>query len=250
MVSIVTFGGKGAGSNNNPYIGTSKVELGWTDVNNAANLNKAITKINGLTANLGTFTQGGLMLARDLYLDDYAPKNGNDVIVNRYVVMLTDGNPTHMNGKNNNTPNTAKVITGTPEGTTFDGNMLNGIENSANVPAARGAAAAIAKQIKENKNSATLFTIGFGISSDKYANTNGGSGSYTGDEWLKTIADKHYTVTNTVTIDSIFAQIKTIILSGNNANLSGKYTFIDEGYTRVYDIKGNGSNIATFKITW
>jgi len=43
-----------------------------------------------------------------------------------------------------------------------------------------------------------------------------------------------------------------IYLGGNNANLSGKYTFADDhdlaGYAIVYDIKGNGSNIKEFRI--
>ena len=43
----------------------------------------------------------------------------------------------------------------------------------------------------------------------------------------------------------------SINLNGNNANLDGKYIFTDsplEGYTLVYDIKGNGSNIKTFNL--
>jgi len=41
-------------------------------------------------------------------------------------------------------------------------------------------------------------------------------------------------------------------LSGNNANLDGKYKFAGDhvlaGYTLVYDIKGNGSNIKDFRL--
>ena len=44
----------------------------------------------------------------------------------------------------------------------------------------------------------------------------------------------------------------SINLSGNNANLDGKYKFGKDhdlaGYTLVYDIKGNGSNIKDFKL--
>ena len=44
----------------------------------------------------------------------------------------------------------------------------------------------------------------------------------------------------------------TVKLNGNNANLDGKYTFGADhylaGYTLVYDIKGNGSNIKDFKL--
>ena len=44
----------------------------------------------------------------------------------------------------------------------------------------------------------------------------------------------------------------SIDLNGNNANLDGKYTFgenhILAGYTLIYDIKGNGSNIKDFRL--
>ena len=44
----------------------------------------------------------------------------------------------------------------------------------------------------------------------------------------------------------------SISLNGNNANQDGKYKFADghdlAGYTLVYDIKGNGSNIKDFKL--
>jgi len=44
----------------------------------------------------------------------------------------------------------------------------------------------------------------------------------------------------------------SIDLSGNNANLDGTYKFPTghdlAGYTLVYDIKGNGSNIKEFKL--
>jgi len=43
-----------------------------------------------------------------------------------------------------------------------------------------------------------------------------------------------------------------IELAGSNANLAGVYVFEEghdlAGYTLVYDIKGNGSNIKTFEI--
>ena len=44
---------------------------------------------------------------------------------------------------------------------------------------------------------------------------------------------------------------KTIYLEGNNANLDGQYAFAEgdlAGYTLIYDIKGNGSNIKSFEI--
>jgi len=56
----------------------------------------------------------------------------------------------------------------------------------------------------------------------------------------------------TVTYESEATEVKmySINLSGNNANLDGKYTFGGDhgltGYTLVYDIKGNGSNVKEF----
>jgi len=50
------------------------------------------------------------------------------------------------------------------------------------------------------------------------------------------------------------SEVKTysINLNGNNANLSGKHKFEDghdlAGYTLVYDIAGNGSNVKAFRI--
>ena len=44
---------------------------------------------------------------------------------------------------------------------------------------------------------------------------------------------------------------ETIYLEGNNANLDGEYAFSEgdlAGYTLIYDIKGNGSNIKSFEI--
>jgi hypothetical protein len=43
----------------------------------------------------------------------------------------------------------------------------------------------------------------------------------------------------------------TISLRGNNANQDGRYVFTDgplEGYTLIYDIRGNGSNIRALEL--
>ena len=58
----------------------------------------------------------------------------------------------------------------------------------------------------------------------------------------------------TVTYANGATEVKTysINLNGNNANLDGKYKFGNDhdlaGYTLVYDVKGNGSNIKEFKL--
>jgi len=46
-------------------------------------------------------------------------------------------------------------------------------------------------------------------------------------------------------------ELFTFSVNGNNANLDGRYEFDEgmlKGYTLVYDIKGNGSNIKDFKL--
>lgn len=60
--------------------------------------------------------------------------------------------------------------------------------------------------------------------------------------------------TMTTYSDGLSARVKyEIKLNGNNANLNGKYVFANDhnlaGYTLVYDIKSNGSNIKEFKLT-
>ena len=58
----------------------------------------------------------------------------------------------------------------------------------------------------------------------------------------------------TVTYANGEKEVKTysISLNGNNANQDGKYTFDKDhdlaGYTLVYELKGNGSNIKEFKL--
>ena len=122
------------------------------------------------------------MLARNLYLPQNAPTttvNGEaQVISNRFVILLTDGNPTHMLGTRQShwlwgttgyTTDSSSTST-----TNLTGNLLDGVEDNGNVPPARQAAADIAAQIKaggfNNNYTAQLYTIGFGISRNRYAN--------------------------------------------------------------------------------
>ena len=61
-----------------------------------------------------------------------------------------------------------------------------------------------------------------------------------------------FRVTETYSDKTTKAVTYTINLNGNNANLDGKFKFGNDhalaGYTLVYDIKGNGSNIKEFKL--
>ncbi|MCL2752274.1 MAG: hypothetical protein FWE62_05915, partial [Firmicutes bacterium] len=60
-----------------------------------------------------------------------------------------------------------------------------------------------------------------------------------------------FTVNLTYSDGTSGTELFTFSLNGNNANLDGKYVFDEgmlNGYTLVYDIKGNGSNIKEFKL--
>jgi len=60
-----------------------------------------------------------------------------------------------------------------------------------------------------------------------------------------------FNVTETYSDGTTVVVEQSISLNGNNANLNGSYTFENgslEGYTLVYDVKGNGSNIKEFSL--
>lgn len=224
MLSIVTFN---AGA---------RVDMGWTNVTTEAGYTAAVSKINGLVENGGTFTQGGLMLGRNLYLPANAPNvDGstgtaarspeNPAIDNRFVILLTDGNP---NGVLQNTP------TGANAANNYSQTNLNAItsnypsslsDSEANVSRARNAATTVADQIKNggfNDNlSARLYTIGLGIGSDKYTNGDGATTKYTGDEWLKnqvaTSVNMAYTASTISQLKFAFEKISETITRMSHA---------------------------------
>jgi len=61
-----------------------------------------------------------------------------------------------------------------------------------------------------------------------------------------------FKVTETYSNGETKVETYSITLNGNNANLDGKYRFPDDhalaGYSLVYDVKGNGSNIKDFRL--
>lgn len=205
MVSIVTFGGLSA-HNADACKGYSQVELGWTDISESEKLSGAKAIVGGLTADSGAFTQGGLMLARNLFLPENAPEDANgNVISNRFVVMISSEKPIY-------TKETV-VITGDdrtvePDILTIDisttslnpivENLLYDVEsespdNTSDVPAVGSIAIQLATQVASqirygnfnNNYSARLYTIGFDLPEIGHANSLGGGGSFTGDEWLQ-----------------------------------------------------------------
>ena len=205
MVSIVTFST------------TSDVKqikgYNWADVTISTNMDAAKAIINGLTATGGTFTQGGLMHARNLYIPANAPKVDGEVIANRFVVMLTDGNPTYSNSSNTSTALTQLTrSTGSNDG--------GGSENILSVSVGSNRAAAVATQIKNgggpgNNYTANLYTIGFGISGDSYrrdGTTTGTTGAVTGNAWLTSIADKHFAASSAGDLLDAFEKIAETIV--------------------------------------
>ncbi|MCL1983390.1 MAG: VWA domain-containing protein, partial [Clostridiales bacterium] len=145
MVSIVTFKGTGSGTGQDQYRGYSEVAQDWVDVTDSGSLEAAKSTINSMTAELGTFTQGGLMLARNLYLPDNAPTSGGEAIDNRFVIMLTDGNPTHIlrTGSSGTNPDISSTSL-----SPLTSNNLNGTEVDGNISPSSNASSVVADQIR------------------------------------------------------------------------------------------------------
>ncbi|MCL1794624.1 MAG: Cna B-type domain-containing protein [Oscillospiraceae bacterium] len=200
-LSIVTFG-----PNSNVYNSASP----WFELD-SSNIGTVKAYIDGLSAGGGTFTQGALMHARNLYLPANAPEDaGGAVIGNRFVVMLTDGNPTYYS-----TDSTSQSLL------TLTQNSGNGAESNSNVSPSSRDAKPIADQIKSGSfgnYDAILYTIGFGISGSAFSRNGTTSGTaVTGDEWLAdAIADKHFTVQNASGLNDAFKKIaETISMIAN-----------------------------------
>ena len=82
------------------FFGTSAdLKVPWTKITNLGNSDADYTKFtnalnsSNITLQGGTFMQGGLLLARNLYSTSNAPKVDGTVINNRFVILLTDGDP-------------------------------------------------------------------------------------------------------------------------------------------------------------
>ena len=174
-VSIVTFG-------TNANLNTD-----WIDISIPANKTTVEEAITALSApsNNSTFIQGGLTLARNLFNDTNAPEVGGETIPNRYVVLLTDGNPT-------------KYYSGADHTSLgqFDSNTGTGNENvssdnytTSNVALSRPGAAAVAAQIKNaaaGYNSAKLYTVALSVSALAHGVGDGVSGNnVNAATWLK-----------------------------------------------------------------
>ena len=145
----------------------ARVRQNWIDVSNDTGLNTARVEIDKLTTTAsGTFMQGGLMLARNLYntsnmsdavLSDYQATPAR----NRFVVNLTDGNP---NCYINTTSSTALTDVASPGAYSYGMWIPNNIggggaaQTDAGFSAARGPTATMAGAVQAL---ATVYTIAY-----------------------------------------------------------------------------------------
>ena len=146
-VSIVSFGSQG------------RIVRSWFNISTPANLAAALSDIDSLVATSGqyTFLQGGLALARNLMKVSTVAN-----LSNRFVVALTDGNPTY-----------SKVSTstdiGAATGTTVTGgatvpSSINTPESDPNVGYARERAWAVAQELSDVQ----IYTVGLSLASNLF----------------------------------------------------------------------------------
>jgi hypothetical protein len=141
----------------------ARLRESWVDVNAGNGMEKMCQAIDKLVAVDGqyTFLQGGLQLA-----ENQLRKTEIDEIIttNRFVVLLTDGNPTYR--KTNISSVDTSVDTELINGASMAYSYGTSVENELNVPPCRAAAKQVANQIKKN---ATIYTIATGTPSDTFS---------------------------------------------------------------------------------
>ena len=165
LISIVSFGS------------SAVVVQDWIDLSISGNMETAQEAIDNLivtgdikgqNGTQWTFLQGGLMIANDL-INDYDISQ----LDNRFVITITDGNPTYYS-----------------DATTVSGNSITGKafepngqpESANNVSHSREGAAPVAEAIKDS--GVELYTIGFAIPKTTFAVSTSDSAQKTAEEWL------------------------------------------------------------------
>lgn len=246
------------------YDACGTICMGWTDVSNVKNLNNMKYKINCLSACGSTFTEGGLMMARNLLRTEAMPcgRDGKP-IANRSVILFADGDANRY---------TKYTSVGYTAGTTIKSTYGPGYDADYT---SMSYAAAMANTVKYQsffssgkytygKYDAKLFTIAFGSSAPTawLANTIATSSSYA------------YTAANAAQLNNAFGAIAERIESwaealvvtdpmGQNINFitnipqadinSGLLKF--ENNTLSWDLKkatpnSFGSNIYTYNYSY
>ncbi len=93
---------------------------GWVDASTLAKTgNSLCTEISGLTANGGTCTEAGLLLAKNLLAQKVYNDDGKE-ITTKNVILLTDGKPTYGVNDSGDTSTSTTVIA--PNGNNINGN--------------------------------------------------------------------------------------------------------------------------------
>ena len=214
MVSLVTFDTD------------ARVVKFWMDVNNPSGMKEMQAAIQALSAFGGTFLQGGLMLARNLYGEAStgayaaAPKDAaGKAIENRFVVLLTDGNPTYRNmeiGTGYNNPNNMSISSMPCADEPGYGGEFADVVVNCRIPAET-----VAEQIKNGSkgdyyNVKALYTVAFSTSPTVY-------GGYTAAQWLANkVASaiyRCYTANDSTSLEAAFKTIAEDIRSLLHANV-------------------------------
>ena len=178
MVSIVTFGRNAELVSNMGNI--------WTDISIPANLqslSQTIDSINASSYNYikygvdsyGTFMQGGLMLARNLFgsadsgVYATAPRNADgNAIGNRFVILLTDGEP------NNRRSMGGQPDVGYNNNENMNITLIQRNEITPTVEICREATALVADQLRIGSQSgyynALLYTVAYNMTDTKVNN--------------------------------------------------------------------------------
>ena len=199
---------------------TAKVIQDWVDVGsnpaNASAVKAQIDKIKDSTAasagnyplENGTFMQGGLLVSRNLYNKELY--NGPASVDNRFVVLLTDGNPNCW-------------ITSTASINNYEAKSYTqssgATENETGWRNARPYVTSVANQLRAGTDataSAKVYTIAYNTGSTVISGTtatNGLSNDGTADNWLRNrIAyNNTFAFTSTNNLSEIFETISTNI---------------------------------------
>jgi len=201
------------------FFGTSAdVVVGWRDITNCEDSDAAfagfISSLNpAMTLQYGTFTQGGLLVARNLFSNANAPQVDGSLIDNRFVVLLTDGDPNcRVNGAANiSTYVSGYTNTSIPSTVTTIPDQVNQAFAD-NRPATEAAASQIISGVAGQTYSAELFTIAFQTGSGF---TPSGTTYPSADVWLRdSVASGPayaYYADNTLALSIAFENIIEII---------------------------------------
>ena len=171
MVSLVTFGSQ------------ANVRQDWINVNTADGMASVKSRIDALTANDGqyTFLQGGLQLASNMLKRDSV--NGM-LVQNKFIVALTDGNPTYRKAVLTEADLSASANTIAEAGMASTDSLYNTVETEENVPRCRSFATAVAETIRAS--GVKLYTIAAGTPTDAFSVSVPNSNTrIVASEWLK-----------------------------------------------------------------